>query len=159
MSILGNHEGAGFANFPTYESADAFAAQLEQVVNTYHLDGIDFDDEYAEYGKNGTPQPNNSSFIWLLQALRNRLGNDKLITFYNIGPIAGMPASRLGASAVEVGVNQNLAAQYAKRTKAEQYGIYLMYNLPGKDSSAYISAATQELYGRKTNYSPTVPTP
>ena len=189
LSILGNHEGAGFANFPTYESADAFAAQLEQVVNTYHLDGIDFDDEYAEYGKNGTPQPNNSSFIWLLQALRNRLGNDKLITFYNIGPaaanssanpqmsslidyawnpyystwnppqIAGMPASRLGASAVEVGVNQNLAAQYAKRTKAEQYGIYLMYNLPGKDSSAYISAATQELYGRKTNYSPTVPTP
>ena len=51
LSILGNHEGAGFANFPTYESADAFAAQLEQVVNTYHLDGIDFDDEYAEYGK------------------------------------------------------------------------------------------------------------
>ena len=38
----------------------------------------------------------------------------------------------LGASAVEVGVNQNLAAQYAKRTKAEQYGIYLMYNLPEK---------------------------
>ena len=33
LSILGNHEGAGFANFPTYESADAFAAQLEQVVN------------------------------------------------------------------------------------------------------------------------------
>ena len=62
--------------------------QLEQVVNTYHLDGIDFDDEYAEYGKNGTPQPNNSSFIWLLQALRNRLGNDKLITFYNIVPAA-----------------------------------------------------------------------
>ncbi|HCU2442465.1 TPA: endo-beta-N-acetylglucosaminidase, partial [Enterococcus faecalis] len=78
---------------------------------------------------------------------------------WNPPQIAGMPASRLGASAVEVGVNQNLAAQYAKRTKVEQYGIYLMYNLPGKDSSAYISAATQELYGRKTNYSPTVPTP
>ena len=51
---------------------------------------------------------------------------------WNPPQIAGMPASRLGASAVEVGVNQNLAAQYAKRTKAEQYGIYLMYNLPGK---------------------------
>ena len=47
--------------------------QLEQVVNTYHLDGIDFDDEYAEYGKNGTPQPNNSSFIWLLQSLKKSL--------------------------------------------------------------------------------------
>ncbi|MGC3746395.1 chitinase, partial [Enterococcus faecalis] len=37
--------------------------------------------------------------------------------------------------------------------------IYLMYNLPGNDSCAYMSAATQELYGRKTNNSPTVPTP
>ena len=53
MSILGNHEGAGFANFPTYESADAFAAQLEQVVNTYHLDGIDFDDGMLNTEKMG----------------------------------------------------------------------------------------------------------
>ena len=51
LSILGNHQGAGFANFTDYASADAFAADLEQVVKTYGLDGIDFDDEYAEYGK------------------------------------------------------------------------------------------------------------
>ena len=55
-----------------------------------------------------------------------------LIIVRNPPQIAGMPASRLGASAVEVGVNQNLAAQYAKRTKAEKYGIYLMYNLREK---------------------------
>lgn len=186
LSVLGNHQGAGFANFPTYESADAFAAELVDVVNKYDLDGIDFDDEYAEYGKNGTPLPNSNSFIWLLQSLRKRLGDDKLITFYNIGPsaelsknnpklsnfidyawnpyystwnpphIVNMPKSRLGASAVEVGRNQGLAAQFAKRTIEEQYGIYLMYNLQGKDSSDYISAATQELYGRKTIYTPEV---
>ena len=103
------------------------------MVKTYGLDGIDFDDEYAEYGKNGTPQPNDQSFIWLIQALRNRLGTDKLITLYNIGPAAensmynenvsktidyswnpyygswqvpyfvGMGADRLGPAAVEVG--------------------------------------------------------
>ncbi|MCL2113107.1 MAG: endo-beta-N-acetylglucosaminidase family protein [Streptococcaceae bacterium] len=189
LSILGNHQGAGFANFTTYESADAFAAEIEQVVNKYHLDGVDFDDEYAEYGKNGTAQPNNSSFIWLLQALRSRLGTDKLITLYNIGPsaynsatnplmselvnyswnpyygswqppqIVGMDASRLGAAAVEVGVNQSTAIQLANRTKTEKYGIYLMYNLSGTNSASYISAVTQELYGRKTLYSSTIPVP
>ncbi|MGC2933434.1 chitinase, partial [Enterococcus faecalis] len=62
--------------------------------------GIDFDDEFAEYGKNGTPQPNNTSFIWLLQALRNRLGNDKLITFYKIGPAAANSSAKPQMSSI-----------------------------------------------------------
>ena len=187
LSILGNHQGAGFANFTDYASADAFAAELEQVVKTYGLDGIDFDDEYAEYGKNGTPQPNDQSFIWLIQALRNRLGTDKLITLYNIGPAAensmynenvsktidyswnpyygswqvpyfvGMGADRLGPAAVEVGRNQAQSIQYAKRTKAENYGIFLMYNLRSTNSADYLSGLTQELYGKKTVYTETIP--
>ena len=32
LSILGNHEGAGFANFPSQEAASAFADQVAQVV-------------------------------------------------------------------------------------------------------------------------------
>lgn len=86
LSILGNHQGAGIANFQSYAAADAFAAELENVVETYGLDGIDFDDEWSQYGVNGTAQPNDYSFVYLVQALRERLGDDKLITFYNIGP-------------------------------------------------------------------------
>jgi hypothetical protein len=86
LSVLGNHEGAGFANFTSRESAAAFADQLADAVTTYGLDGIDFDDEWSEYGKNGTAQPNSTSFAYLLDALRDRLGPDKLITLYNIGP-------------------------------------------------------------------------
>ena len=62
--------------------------------------------------------------------------------------IAGMPASRLGASAVEVGVNQNLAAQYAKRTKAEKYGIYLMYNLRKRFICVYLGGDTRTLWSK-----------
>lgn len=51
LSLLGNHEGAGFANFPTRHDADRFAAQVASVVHRYHLDGVDLDDEYSEYGK------------------------------------------------------------------------------------------------------------
>ncbi|HTJ66269.1 MAG TPA: endo-beta-N-acetylglucosaminidase H [Actinospica sp.] len=85
LSILGNHQGAGFANFPDQQSAAAFAAQLSDAVSTYGLDGIDFDDEYADYGTNGTPQPNAWSFPYLVQALRNDLP-DKVISMYFIGP-------------------------------------------------------------------------
>jgi hypothetical protein len=86
LSVLGNHQGAGFANFTSYEQADAFAAQLADAVTTYGLDGIDFDDEWTNYGANGTPQPNAESFGWLATALRERLGDDKIITLYAIGP-------------------------------------------------------------------------
>jgi hypothetical protein len=85
LSILGNHQGAGFANFPDQQSATAFAAQLSNAVSTYGLDGIDFDDEYADYGTNGTAQPNAWSFPYLVQALRNDLPN-KIISLYFIGP-------------------------------------------------------------------------
>lgn len=86
LSILGNHQGAGFANFPSYEAADAFAKELAAAVKKYRLDGIDLDDEWSEYGANGTGQPNDFSFVYFIKALRHRLGPDKLITFYNIGP-------------------------------------------------------------------------
>src|SRR6266700_7247986 len=75
LSVLGNHQGAGFANFPDQQSATAFATQLSNAVSTYGLDGIDFDDEYADYGTNGTAQPNAWSFPYLVQALRNDLPN------------------------------------------------------------------------------------
>jgi hypothetical protein len=88
LSILPNHQGAGFANFPDASAARDFAQQLADVVEEYGLDGIDFDDEYAEYGKNGTGQPNAHSFVDLVLSLRELLGQDKLITFYNIGPSA-----------------------------------------------------------------------
>ncbi|HMQ39287.1 MAG TPA: glycosyl hydrolase family 18 protein [Micropruina sp.] len=86
LSILGNHQGAGFANFPSYRAADAFAKELAAAVKKYRLDGIDLDDEWSQYGANGTGAPNDFSFVYLIKALRHRLGPDKLITFYNIGP-------------------------------------------------------------------------
>ena len=87
LSILGNHEGAGICNFPTQAAAQKFAVQLSNAVTTYGLDGIDFDDEYADYGTNGTGQPNSSSFVYLVTALR-QLMPSKIISFYDYGPAA-----------------------------------------------------------------------
>ncbi|MFD9698269.1 endo-beta-N-acetylglucosaminidase H [Lentzea sp. NPDC059081] len=182
LSILGNHEGAGFANFPTKQSAEAFAKQLSDTVTRYGLDGIDFDDEYSEYGKNGTGQPNASSFVYLVTALRAAMPN-KLITLYNIGPSAtrlsyggvditskfdyawnpyygtwsppsmALPKSRLSPAAVHINsTSTSTAASFARRTVSEGYGVYLTYNLGATDSHTYISSFTRELYGSDTRY-------
>lgn len=85
LSVLGNHQGAGFANFADRGAASAFAAQLASTVQKYGLDGIDFDDEWADYGANGTAQPNDWSFVYLCQQLRRMMPN-KTISMYYIGP-------------------------------------------------------------------------
>jgi hypothetical protein len=110
LSILGNHQGAGISNFPTQAAAQEFAQQLANAVNTYGLDGIDFDDEYADYGTNGTGQPNSYSFIYLVSALRALLPN-KIISFYYYGPAV----SRLPYNGVTVGskVNYSWNAVYS----------------------------------------------
>lgn len=87
LSILGNHQGSGFANFPSPKTADDFAKQVAQVVHDYGLDGVDLDDEWVEYGKNNTGDPNDFSFLSMVASLRKRLPN-KAITFYFIGPSA-----------------------------------------------------------------------
>ncbi|MDQ0727972.1 endo-beta-N-acetylglucosaminidase H [Microbacterium sp. W4I20] len=185
LSVLGNHQGAGFANFTSYEQADAFAAQLADAVTTYGLDGIDFDDEWTEYGANGTPQPNAQSFGWLATALRERIGDDKIISLYAIGPsytttdftsfdaegvldyawnpyyptydaptVPGLEdRTRIGAAAIDLAnTSAATAADFANRTIADGYGVYVAYDLTATDQSAYLSGITQALKGEATEY-------
>jgi len=118
LTILGNHQGAGICNFPTRESARDFAQQLANTVNTYGLDGIDFDDEYSEYGKNGTGQPNDSSFVMLVQELKALLP-DKIISFYYYGDAA----SRLSWNGSRVG-------DYVNYSWNAMYGTFSAPNVP-----------------------------
>jgi hypothetical protein len=182
LSILGNHEGAGFANFPSQASAAAFAKQLSNAVTQYGLDGIDFDDEYADYGDNGTGQPNASSFVYLVSALRQDMPS-KLITCYDIGPAASslsyggvditqdfnyawnpwygswivpslaLPKSRLSPAAVQIGATStSTAASLAQETVSNGYGVFLTYDLNGTDQHSHISSFTQKLYGSAAVY-------
>lgn len=120
LSILGNHQGAGICNFESQADAREFAVQLADAVAQYGLDGIDFDDEYARYGENGTGQPNAYSFIYLLRELRGLLPPEKLITFYYYGPAA----SRLQ-------YEDMVAGQFVDYSYNAMYGTYSPPNVPG----------------------------
>lgn len=183
LSVLGNHQGAGLANFTSKAAARDFAAQVSATVKQYGLDGVDLDDEYSDYGVNGTPQPNEQSIGWLISALRADMPG-KLISFYDIGPssdalktanpsigekldyawnpyygtytaptIPGLPKSKISAAAVDIqNTPQATAVSLAQRTKADGYGVFMTYNLPGGDESAYVSSFTNVLYGQAAVY-------
>jgi len=129
LSILGNHQGAGICNFPTQTAAQHFAVLLANAVNKYGLDGIDFDDEYADYGTNGTGQPNAYSFVYLVTALRQLLPN-KIISFYDYGPAA----SELSYNGVTVGSQVNYSWNAI-------YGTWSVPNVPGLSKSQLGPAA------------------
>jgi hypothetical protein len=48
LTILGNHDAAGWSNFKNEKIAQNFAQQLADIVTNYDLDGIDIDDEYSK---------------------------------------------------------------------------------------------------------------
>lgn len=48
LNVLGDHKGIGISNL-TDDQIEKFAAILTYIVKEYGLDGIGFDDEYADY--------------------------------------------------------------------------------------------------------------
>ena len=64
LTVLGNHENAGWSCFTSQSDAQQFAQQLADCVSKYGLDGIDIDDEYSSCTTNDT------SLIMVTNAMR-----------------------------------------------------------------------------------------
>lgn len=184
LSLLGNHQAAGFANFPSPAAAAAFADQVAAVVAQYGLDGVDIDDEWVSYGSSGVPAADADSARWLVEALDAKLPAGSIISLYDIGEAAaslksapasvldkldyiwnpyygqynvpaypGVGKDRLGPAAIDLTqTSAATAANLARRTVQEGYGVYVTYNLTAGDRSAYISSFTRELSGQEAVY-------
>jgi hypothetical protein len=83
LDILPNHYGIGWNNLNAAAAKD-LAYQLRAIVDAYGLDGIDFDEEWADYGTNGLPGENTTSYRRMVYEMRQAMP-DKLITMYYIG--------------------------------------------------------------------------
>lgn len=104
LSIMPNHQAIGFSNMDI--SGDRtmikdFAQEVYDALQEYGLDGVMFDDEYADYPTSpeseqpGRPMVQMGSFHFFLKALRDLMpavdgqawkDRHNLITMYNIGP-------------------------------------------------------------------------
>ena len=84
LTVLGDWQEIGVANM-TNTQADQFAAILAYAVEKYGLDGIGFDDEYADYPWFGSGAVNNTSYSRIITTLRSLMPDDKLITVFDWG--------------------------------------------------------------------------
>ncbi len=87
MGLLGGGDFTGFASLRG-ESLRDFAQQVKNVVDTYNLDGIDYDDEWSSYDTSSTSMwaPSGTQLARLIIESR-RIMPDKIITVfeYNYG--------------------------------------------------------------------------
>ena len=103
LSIMPNHQGIGFSNLDISNDRKMikdFAADISLAVSKYGLDGVMFDDEYADYPASleavqpGRPMIQMGSFHFMVKEQRNLMPNvegqqwkdrKNIITMYNIG--------------------------------------------------------------------------
>lgn len=67
LTVLGNHQNAGWSCFTDQSMAADFANQLAECVELYGLDGIDIDDEYS------TCETNDTSLIMATYEIRQAM--------------------------------------------------------------------------------------
>lgn len=83
LTVLGDWQEIGVANM-TDTQADQFAAILAYTVERYGLDGIGFDDEYADYPWLGSPV-NNTSYSRIITKLHELMPAGKYISVFDWG--------------------------------------------------------------------------
>lgn len=79
ICIESGGKGAGFCNFTDEQIAD-FTASVKRMVDKYGLDGINLWDRGTGYDKEGGTEMNTTSYPKLIRALRQALGNQKILT-------------------------------------------------------------------------------
>jgi len=84
MTILGNHDNAGFTNFRNLAEATEFAQHVAMEVRRLGIDAIDFDDEYSDI-----PSWANSESFTMVVAEVKRLLPDKFVMCYLYGGAFG----------------------------------------------------------------------
>ena len=156
LTVLGDWQGVGVANM-TDTQAEQFAEILAYAVEKYGLDGIGFDDEYANYSGSLV----SGSFGNIITKLHAKLPADKLITVFAYGytnqinsaagalidyaytnftywngtpGISGVTKGRWATIALNLGNTYrsstlNTIRSNSKKAKDEGYGAIMTFNL------------------------------
>lgn len=176
LGVLGNWTGVGFANL-TSAMRESFAQQIASCVNTYGLDGVDFDDEYANYSvaPSNLPSPSGANYGALVERVKQLLPG-KLVTAFRYGYAPSFPQSTLNVidymwpnfganNAAPAGFSANkwakmsihVISQYSTNPSDTdimngaanygQYGAIMLFNLREWDASTIMNWFAYDLWG------------
>lgn len=176
LTVLGDWQHIGVANMTSAQTTQ-FAEILAYAVEKYGLDGIGFDDEYADYYST-----NNTSYSEIITKLHALMPSDKLITvfdwgytntinsaaaacidfayhgyfgsYYMYSSITGMSSTpeKWSASSLNLGEYNptSTASNYAANTLNDGYGAMMFFNLRtrnDRDPLPLFNAIAGELWG------------
>ncbi|MDR0938443.1 MAG: DUF1735 domain-containing protein [Mediterranea sp.] len=94
LGLLGNRDGVCFRNY-TQQGALDFAKEIKAVIEAFGLDGVFMDEEYMNYGSNGLPTANSTSWGYLCYYLKQLMPN-KLVTVYTYDINSDFKGTTLG---------------------------------------------------------------
>jgi len=179
LGLLGDHTGVGFTNM-TESQMDSFAQQVADCVNQYGLDGVDFDDEYAECGRiSGLPSPSAANYGKLIQKVRALLPGKLITAFYysdstslnfdqasldaldymwpNFGA-SNAPASFANSKWARMSIQytsgvptDSQITRYSRNYAG--YGAIMMFNVREYDASAKMNLFASNLWGKTVTWS------
>lgn len=176
LGLLGDHTGVGFCNL-SGAMVESFAQQIASCVTKYKLDGVDFDDEYAEYWKapSNLSAPSTTTFGNLIKRVRQLLPG-KLITVFHYGGYTNFDAATMNAISYmwpNFGIDQDPPAglgnnKWARMSihctnpipSADQiqscaanyggYGAIMMFNFRNTDQSSRMNNFSSSVWGGRT---------
>ncbi|WP_394824595.1 glycosyl hydrolase family 18 protein [Pendulispora albinea] len=177
LTVLGNHQNAGWACFRDEATAQDFASQLAAAANKYGLDGIDIDDEYSTCSTNDTSlivvaskmraaMPNkiiSKALFSDTSYFRARWNGHKLADYLDYGwemtygytnyaaRLSPYLAQGMTKEKLSIGVSTGGSdgAGAAKYVNDNGIGTLMTYNVT-KSSQSYLSGQSRVLYGGKT---------
>lgn len=176
LGLLGDHTGVGFCNLSA-AMIESFAQQIAACVTKYNLDGVDFDDEYAEYYKApaGLLSPSTTTFGNLIKRVRQLLPG-KLITVFHFGGYTNFDAATMNAISYmwpDFGTNRSAPANLGNGKWATMsihctdnrpsdsaiqscannyagYGAIMMFNLRDTGQTNKMNQFSSRVWGGKT---------
>ena len=178
LGLLGDHTGLGFANMNPAQT-EQFATAVANAVTQYGLDGVDFDDEWAEYGRNGYPSSSTGSFSTLVTSLRNKMPNKAITVFdygysgelsgvnnsidYGIYPYFnyvssgtsfGMPQSKWAPYTLNLNVtlSARTVKSNAQNVAKNGYGAIAYYDLRANNMQTILNAVAEGAFGSTCTY-------
>lgn len=125
LGILPDHQGIGLSNL-TLDQAALYAKILALGVERYGFDGVDLDDEYANYGTHGLPNWNTFSYSNLINALRAEMPTGKLIT------VLEWVADTGGSTNISPAALQNLDYAWYRYMGATSFGSSYTEGMPAE---------------------------
>lgn len=176
LGLLGDHTGVGFCNLNP-AMLESFAQQIAACVTQYNLDGVDFDDEYAEYWRAPSSLPTPSTVIFgnLIKRVRQLLPG-KLITVFHFGGYTNFDATTMNAinymwpnfgvdrnppaglanskwARMSIHCTNNIVSSNAIANCAENYsgyGAIMMFNFRNTNQSGLMNNFSSRVWGGKT---------